>query len=121
MLCSKYAKQSCNVNIVELVLLANLKVQVTLNFLYLIYEEFIWYVQIFEKALDEPKYSSLYAQLCHRLFKDAPNFEPPDSNITVSSIILCYRFESRNSACPHNVYFDIYEDVCVLLCNFLNG
>ena len=41
-------------------------------------------MQIFEKALDEPKYSSLYAQLCHRLFKDAPNFEPPDSSITVS-------------------------------------
>ena len=40
-------------------------------------------LQIFEKALDEPKYSSLYAQLCHRLFRDAPNFEPPESNITV--------------------------------------
>ena len=33
--------------------------------------------QIFEKALDEPKYSSLYAQLCRRLHDDAPNFDPP--------------------------------------------
>jgi len=44
---------------------------------------FDFVLQIFEKALDEPKYSSLYAQLCHRLFRDAPNFEPPDSAITV--------------------------------------
>ena len=40
--------------------------------------------QIFEKALDEPKYSPLYAQLCHRLCEDAPNFEPPNSTISVS-------------------------------------
>jgi len=31
---------------------------------------------IFEKALDEPKYSSMYAQLCRRLSEEAPNFEP---------------------------------------------
>lgn len=30
---------------------------------------------IFEKALDEPKYSSMYAQLCKRLSEEAPNFE----------------------------------------------
>ncbi|XP_063980145.1 eukaryotic translation initiation factor 4 gamma 2 isoform X1 [Diachasmimorpha longicaudata] len=30
---------------------------------------------IFEKALDEPKYSSMYAQLCKRLADEAPNFE----------------------------------------------
>ena len=35
--------------------------------------------QIFEKALDEPKYSSMYAQLCKFLVEKAPNFEPPDS------------------------------------------
>ena len=40
-------------------------------------------MQIFEKALDEPKYSTLYAQLCHRLCDDAPNFEPPSSNVSV--------------------------------------
>ncbi|XP_060572704.1 eukaryotic translation initiation factor 4 gamma 2-like, partial [Ruditapes philippinarum] len=37
---------------------------------------------IFEKALDEPKYSSVYAKLCHQLCEDAPNFEPKDSNIS---------------------------------------
>ncbi|XP_041844545.1 eukaryotic translation initiation factor 4 gamma 2a [Melanotaenia boesemani] len=30
---------------------------------------------IVDKALEEPKYSQLYAQLCHRLAEDAPNFE----------------------------------------------
>ena len=34
-------------------------------------------VLIFEKALDEPKYSSMYAQLCKRLAEHAPNLEPP--------------------------------------------
>lgn len=33
---------------------------------------------IFEKALDEPKYSFMYAQLCKRLSEEAPNFDPPD-------------------------------------------
>ena len=32
-------------------------------------------MQIFEKALDEPKYSSMYAQLCKRLSEEAANFE----------------------------------------------
>ncbi len=43
----------------------------------------VFVFQIFEKALDEPKYSTLYAQLCHRLCQDAPNFEPQSSNISV--------------------------------------
>lgn len=30
-----------------------------------------------DKALEEPKYSSLYAQLCLRLAEDAPNFDGP--------------------------------------------
>jgi translation initiation factor 4G len=38
-------------------------------------------VLIFEKALDEPKYSSMYAQLCKRLAEHAPNLEPPDSKV----------------------------------------
>lgn len=42
------------------------------------------YVQIFEKALEEPKYSKLYAQLCHRLCEDVPNFETPSSTTSVS-------------------------------------
>ncbi|XP_018410776.1 PREDICTED: eukaryotic translation initiation factor 4 gamma 2-like [Nanorana parkeri] len=33
---------------------------------------------IVDKALEEPKYSSLYAQLCLRLAEDAPNFDGPD-------------------------------------------
>lgn len=41
---------------------------------------------IFEKALDEPKYSPLYAQLCHRLDEDAPNFDPPDSDTTAVTL-----------------------------------
>ena len=47
---------------------------------------YLIFIQIFEKALDEPKYSSLYATLCHRLCEDAPNFEPPDSKISVSIV-----------------------------------
>ncbi|XP_074522620.1 eukaryotic translation initiation factor 4 gamma 2a [Halichoeres trimaculatus] len=36
---------------------------------------------IVDKALEEPKYSQLYAQLCQRLAEDAPNFEgPPTEN-----------------------------------------
>ena len=49
-------------------------------------------LKIFEKALDEPKYSSLYAQLCHRLFRDAPNFEPPESNIRVRLQLITVLF-----------------------------
>lgn len=43
------------------------------------------FFQIFEKALDEPKYSSMYAQLCHQLCEDAPNFESSSSTISVST------------------------------------
>ncbi|CAB4002307.1 eukaryotic translation initiation factor 4 gamma 2-like, partial [Paramuricea clavata] len=32
---------------------------------------------VYEKALDEPKYSSLYAQLCLRFSELAPNFDDP--------------------------------------------
>ncbi|XP_061599039.1 eukaryotic translation initiation factor 4 gamma 2a [Cololabis saira] len=34
---------------------------------------------IVDKALEEPKYSQLYAQLCLRLAEDAPNFEAPSA------------------------------------------
>uniref|UniRef100_A0A672IF89 Eukaryotic translation initiation factor 4 gamma 2 n=1 Tax=Salarias fasciatus TaxID=181472 RepID=A0A672IF89_SALFA len=37
---------------------------------------------IVDKALEEPKYSQLYAQLCLRLAEDAPNFEGPSENET---------------------------------------
>lgn len=54
---------------------------------------------IFEKALDEPKYSSMYAQLCKRLSEEAPNFEPPQSPCTFRLLLLnkCKtEFESRS-------------------------
>lgn len=35
--------------------------------------------KIVDKALEEPKYSQLYAQLCLRLSEDAPNFEDPSA------------------------------------------
>merc|ERR1712013_346092 len=54
---------------------------------------------IFEKALDEPKYSSMYAQLCKRLSDNAPNLEPPESKITTFKRLLLNRckdeFENR--------------------------
>ena len=33
--------------------------------------------QVYEKAIDEAKYCSLYAQLCLRLRHDVPNFDDP--------------------------------------------
>lgn len=57
---------------------------------------------IFDKALDEPKYSKLYAQLCHRLCEDAPNFEAPSSKITSFKRLLLNKcqdeFENRSRA-----------------------
>ncbi|CAD7081376.1 unnamed protein product [Hermetia illucens] len=43
---------------------------------------------IFEKALDEPKYSSMYAQLCKRLSNEAPNFDPPSNTCTFLRLLL---------------------------------
>ncbi|RUS87631.1 hypothetical protein EGW08_004616, partial [Elysia chlorotica] len=57
---------------------------------------------IFEKALEEPKYSSLYAQLCHRLCEDSPNFDPPTSSVNTFRRLLLTRcqdeFENRSHA-----------------------
>ncbi|XP_036068069.1 eukaryotic translation initiation factor 4 gamma 2 isoform X1 [Oryzias melastigma] len=39
---------------------------------------------IVDKALEEPKYSLLYAQLCLRLAEDAPNFDGPSTEIQTS-------------------------------------
>jgi len=54
---------------------------------------------IFEKALDEPKYSSMYAQLCKRLSEHAPNLEPQESKITTFKRLLLNKckdeFENR--------------------------
>ncbi|KAJ1530338.1 hypothetical protein ONE63_005252 [Megalurothrips usitatus] len=56
---------------------------------------------IFEKALDEPKYSSMYAQLCKRLSEEAPNFEPEGKPCTFLLLLLnkCRtEFENRAQA-----------------------
>ncbi|CAG5124674.1 unnamed protein product, partial [Candidula unifasciata] len=57
---------------------------------------------IFEKALEEPKYSSLYAQLCHRLCEDSPNFDPPGNPVTTFRRLLLNKcqdeFENRSHA-----------------------
>ncbi|XP_063223365.1 eukaryotic translation initiation factor 4 gamma 2 isoform X2 [Bacillus rossius redtenbacheri] len=57
---------------------------------------------IFEKALDEPKYSSMYAQLCKRLSEEAPNFEPPSSPCCTFRLLLLNKcraeFENRSKA-----------------------
>lgn len=66
---------------------------------------------IFEKALDEPKYSSMYAQLCKRLSEEAPNFEPPGQPCTFKLLLLnkCRtEFENRAQA------FAAFEDKALL-------
>ncbi|KAJ8971557.1 hypothetical protein NQ314_000644, partial [Rhamnusium bicolor] len=62
-------------------------------------------ILIFEKALDEPKYSSMYAQLCKRLSEEAPNFEPPDQACTFRLLLLnkCkVEFDNRAAAVESN-------------------
>jgi len=39
---------------------------------------------IFEKALQEPKYVCMYAQLCKKLNKKVPNFDPPNPENTTT-------------------------------------
>ncbi|CAF0928386.1 unnamed protein product, partial [Didymodactylos carnosus] len=61
---------------------------------------------IFEKSLVEPNYCGLYAELCRRLDKDAPNFEPSDSIIkTFRRLLLAkceYEFENRAKTTTQN-------------------
>lgn len=61
---------------------------------------------IFEKALDEPKYSSMYAQLCKRLAEQAPNFESSDDKITTFKRLLLRqcRDEFENRAAVSSAY-----------------
>ncbi len=56
--------------------------------------------QIFEKALDEQKYSSMYARLCKLLSERAPNFEGPNSTCTTFQKLLLANCEQefRNRA-----------------------
>ncbi|KAI5698060.1 hypothetical protein M8J75_001128 [Diaphorina citri] len=56
---------------------------------------------IFEKALHETKYTSMYARLCKRLTEQAPNFEPPDESCTFKKHLLWVcknEFENRSRA-----------------------
>ena len=43
---------------------------------------------IFEKALDEPKYSSMYAQLCRRISKEGSSLEESDSRYTFETLLI---------------------------------
>lgn len=43
---------------------------------------------IFEKALDEPKYSSMYAQLCRRISKEGSTLESEDSRYTFETLLI---------------------------------
>lgn len=64
---------------------------------------------IFEKALDEPKYSSMYAQLCKRLSKEAPNFNQPESCCTFLVLLLSVcrdKFENRSNYSENNLNTD---------------
>lgn len=56
---------------------------------------------IFDKALDEPKYSSIYAQLCKRLSESTPNFDPEGAPVTFVRLLLnkCKdEFDNRSHA-----------------------
>lgn len=69
---------------------------------------------LFEKALDEPKYSSMYAQLCKRLSDEAPNFQT-EPNKTCKFLILLLRvcedrFVNRTSVNHYNHNGDLYND-----------
>ncbi|XP_076300764.1 N-acetyltransferase 1 isoform X2 [Lasioglossum baleicum] len=74
---------------------------------------------IFEKALDEPKYSSMYAQLCKRLSDEAANFEPRKALIesqkgqsTFTFLLLnkCRdEFENRSKA---SEAFESQDELC---------
>ncbi|XP_076254363.1 N-acetyltransferase 1 isoform X1 [Rhynchophorus ferrugineus] len=62
---------------------------------------------IFDKALDEPKYSSMYAQLCKRLSEEAPNFETGDCTPNTFRKLLLNKckveFENRAAALELNI------------------
>lgn len=53
---------------------------------------------IFDKALDEPKYSSMYAQLCKRLSEEAPSFEKDtNSSCTFLKLLIAVCREKFNN------------------------
>lgn len=55
--------------------------------------------QIVDKALEEPKYSQLYAQLCLRLAEDAPNFEAPTTESQATQKQNSVSFKHSNVLC----------------------
>lgn len=59
-------------------------------------------ILIYEKAIDEPKYCSIYAKLCLRLHHDVPNFDDPTKKSnTFMRLLLCKcqeEFETRSKA-----------------------
>lgn len=60
---------------------------------------------LFEKALDEPKYSSMYAQLCKRLSVEAPILKQADNSSEFLNLLLnvCRdRFLNRQSVNHYN-------------------
>ena len=78
-------------------------------------------VQIFDKALDEPSYSSMYAQLCSRLHTYNPNSDiNKDKQNTVSQVCvcLCVRAYSCVCVCVHacvcmHSYMQVYVRICM--------
>jgi translation initiation factor 4G len=60
-----------------------------------------------DKALNEPAYSALYAQLCQRLDKCVPNFEPPSTPITTFRKLLLtvcqHEFDNRANYYANNI------------------
>lgn len=47
---------------------------------------YLTFCQVFDKALDEPKYSSMYARLCLRLCEEAPGAK--DGNLSFKPLLL---------------------------------
>lgn len=64
-------------------------------------------LKILDKALNEPAYSALYAQLCQRLDKCVPNFEPPSTPITTFRKLLLtvcqHEFDNRANYYANNI------------------
>lgn len=59
-------------------------------------------ILIFEKAIDEPKYCGIYAQLCQKLSHEAPNFDDPSTKSNTFLRLLLSKcqeeFETRSKA-----------------------
>lgn len=66
---------------------------------------------IFDKALEEPKYSSMYAQLCKKLSEEAPNFELSTNNSNNSNVSCqMSHFENEFDFTIYLVLFCLFTD-----------